>query len=449
MLPITRWLQSRDPGEKAYQDCVERFVHSIQPILEQQPGLERYALLQRLVEPERSIIFRIPWMDDQGQVRVNRGYRVEMNSAVGPFKGGLRFHPDAGLSTFKCLAFEQVLTNSLTSMPLGGARGGSDFDPKGKSDDEVMRFCQAFMAELGRHIGPDIDIPEGGLGVGLREIGFLFGAYRKMHNTFSGVITGKGLGWGGSQIRLQAAGYGAAYFAAEVLAEHGDSLDGKRCLISGSGNVALAVAEKIIELGGRVLTLSDSSGSLFDPEGIDAAKLAFVKRLKQIRRGRIAEYVEKYSEAEHTEADVASDSNPLWAREADCAFPCAMENEITAADARNLVQNKVQLVCEGADMPVSSEAYAIIHNSDVLFAPAKAATAGGVAVSCLEMTQNRMLMNWTAKEVDRRLHKTMTAIHELCREAAGEFGEPGNYVLGANIAAFQRVVGAMQDQGLI
>ena len=449
MLHLTRRLKSKDPGEPAFQQCVDRFVRSVQPILEQSPELQRYALLERLVEPERTIIFRIPWMDDQGQVRVNRGYRVEMNSAVGPYKGGLRFHPDAGLDTFKCLAFEQVFTNSLTSMPLGGARGGADFDPKGKSDDEVMRFCQSFMAELGRHIGPDIDIPEGGLGVGLREIGFLFGAYRKVHNEFSGVITGKGLGWGGSHIRLQAAGYGAAYFASEVLAARGESLEGKRCLISGSGNVALAAAEKIIDLGGRVLTLSDSSGSIFDPEGIDRSKLAYARRLKQIRRGRIGEYVEKYSEARYIEAEAFPYANPVWTHEADCAFPCAMENEIKAIDARNLLDNNIRLICEGADMPVAEEAFEVLLSGQVLLAPAKAATAGGVAVSCLEMAQNRMLLNWSAAEVDERLRGVMAAIHRLCRDAAAEFNEPDNYVLGANVAAFQRVLGAMQDQGVI
>ncbi|MCF8105599.1 MAG: NADP-specific glutamate dehydrogenase [Desulfohalobiaceae bacterium] len=448
MREFIRKIEHRDPGEKEFHHGVARFLRSIEPVLDQPPEFDRYAILHRLVEPERTIIFQVPWMDDQGQVQVNRGYRVEMNSSVGPYKGGLRFHPDAGLGTFKLLAFEQVFTNSLTTMPLGGARGGSDFDPKGKSDDEVMRFCQSFMSELARHIGPDIDIPEGGLGVGLREIGFLFGAYRKQQNEFSGVMTGKGLGWGGSQIRMQAAGYGVAYFTAEMLAARGDSLDGKRCLISGSGNVALAAAEKITRLGGRVLTLSDSGGHIFDPEGIDLDKLAFVKRLKHIRRGRISEYVEKYSEAEYTEADSADGYNPLWARPADCAFPCAMENEVNAADAGNLAGNNIRLVCEGADMPVTAEAFDVLQDSRVPFAPGKAASAGGVAVSCFEMAQNRMLLNWTAEEVDQRLQKTMKNIHTQCRETAGEFGEPDNYFLGANISAFQRVAQAMQDQGV-
>ncbi|UCG08760.1 MAG: NADP-specific glutamate dehydrogenase, partial [Desulfobacterales bacterium] len=394
-------------------------------------------------------MFRVPWMDDDRQVRVNRGYRIEMNSAIGPFKGGLRFHPSVNLSILKFLAFEQVFKNALTTLPMGGAQGGSDFEPKGKSDDEVMRFCQSFMSELAHHIGQNTDIPEGGLGVGAREIGYLFGMYKKQRNEFSGVLTGKGLQWGGSYIRPQATGYGVVYFATEILGTRNETLEGKTCLVSGSGNVAQHVAEKIIDLGGKVLTLSDSSGYIYDPEGIDKNKLAFVKRLKNLKRGRIREYIDKYSETVYTEADTSLDYNPLWTHRAECAFPCAMENEIEEKDAYNLINNGIKLVCEGADMPSSPEAINIFLDKKLLYAPGKAANAGGVAVSGLEMAQNRMLLNWSAEEVDRRLKSIMKNIHQICLNASEDYGKPGNYLAGANIAGFVRVVDAMLDQGLV
>ncbi len=449
MMNIMNWLQARDSHEKEFHQAVSKVLSTLQPLLQNNPEYERHAILERLTEPERTIVFRVPWMDDTGQVHVNRGYRVEMNSAIGPYKGGLRFHPKSNLSTFKSLAFEQVFKNALTTLPVGGARGGSDFEPKGKSSEEVMRFCQSFMAELSRHIGPDIDIPEGGMGVGAREIGYLFGAYKKARNEFSGVMTGKGLDWGGSHIRPESTGYGVGYFAEEVLKANRDSLEGKKCLISGSGNVALATAEKIIQLGGKVMVLSDSSGHIYDEEGIDADKLAFVIRLKSLRRGRISEYIDKYSEAQFVEADHSLDHNPLWRYPADCAFPCATENEINANDAQALAENHVKLVCEGADMALSTEAIDALMENGTLYAPSMAANAGGVAVSCLEMAQNRMLLTWSREEVDNRLKVIMRNIHQQCLDTAQKYGQPGNYRVGANIAGFIRVVNAMQDQGLI
>ncbi len=444
-----KWISAKDPGEREFHQAVEKVIESVQPVLDRNPEYVQQALLERITEPERIIIFRVPWMDDQGQVHVNRGYRIEMNSAIGPYKGGLRFHPSVNLSILKFLAFEQVFKNALTTMPMGGAKGGSDFEPKGKSDNEVMRFCQSFMSELSHHIGPDIDIPEGGIGVGAREIGYLFGMYKKQRNEFTGVLTGKGPGWGGSFIRPEATGYGAVYFAAEMLGTGGETFEGKKCLVSGSGNVAQFTAEKIIDLGGKVLTLSDSSGYVYDQEGINKDKLAFVKRLKNIKRGRIREYIDKYSESRYTEADTSLDYNPLWAHTADCAFPCATQNEINENDARNLVNNGIKLVCEGADMPSSPEAIDIFLKNKLLYAPGKAANAGGVAVSGLEMAQNRMLLNWTAEEVDGRLRGIMNNIHQTCLDAAAEFGQPGNYLVGANIAGFVKVVNAMLDQGLV
>jgi glutamate dehydrogenase (NADP+) len=449
MSNILKTIHSRDPHEKEFHQAVEEFLQTVKPVLERHPEYQRLGVLDRITEPERTITFRVPWMDDERRVRVNRGYRVEMNCAIGPFKGGLRFHPSVNISILKFLAFEQVFKNALTTLPMGGAQGGADFEPKGKSDDEVMRFCQSFMTELSRHIGQDTDIPDGGLGVGAREIGYLFGMYKKQRNEFAGVLTGKGLQWGGSYIRPQATGYGVGYFAAEMLANRNETLEGKTCLISGSGNVAQHTAEKIIELGGKVLTLSDSSGYIYDPEGIDKAKLAFVKRLKNIKRGRIGEYVDKYSETTYTEADSSLGHNPLWKHRADCAFPCAMENEINENDAYNLINNGIKMVCEGADMPSSPEAVKIFTDKRILFAPGTAANAGGVAVSGLEMAQNRMLLNWSAEEVDQRLRQIMADIHRNCMEAAEEYGTNGNYVVGANIAAFKRVANAMIDQGNI
>ena len=446
---ILKLILAKDPGEKEYHQAVKEFLETVQPVLERNPEYRQLGVLERITEPERTITFRVPWMDDERRVRVNRGFRIEMNCAIGPFKGGLRFHPSVNNSILKFLAFEQVFKNALTTLPMGGAQGGSDFEPKGKSDDEVMRFCQSFMTELSRHIGQDTDIPDGGLGVGAREIGYLFGMYKKQRNEFTGVLTGKGLQWGGSYIRPQATGFGVGYFAAEMMAARNETLEGKTCLISGSGNVAQHTAEKIIELGAKVLTFSDSSGYIYDPEGIDQAKLAFIKRLKNIKRGRIREYVDKYSDTTYTENDSSLDYNPLWTHRADCAFPCAMENEISENDAYNLINNGIKMVCEGADMPSSPEAIKIFMDKPILFAPGKAANAGGVAVSGLEMAQNRMLLNWSAEEVDQRLRTIMKSIHQTCLDVAQEYGEPGNYLAGANIAGFVRVVNAMLDQGLV
>jgi glutamate dehydrogenase (NADP+) len=449
MADILKWILARDPGEKEFHQAVKKVIETVRPVLDRNPEYDQLAILERITEPERVIMFRVPWMDDQEQVHVNRGYRIEMNSAIGPYKGGLRFHPSVNLSILKFLAFEQVFKNALTTLPMGGAIGGADFEPKGKSENEVMRFCQSFMSELSHHIGPDIDIPEGGIGVGTREIGYLFGMYKKQRKEFSGVLTGKGLNWGGSFIRPEATGYGVGYFAAEMLRTRDETLEGKTCLVSGSGNVAQHTAEKIIELGGKVLTLSDSSGYIYDEEGVDQGKLDFVKRLKNIKRGRIREYVDKYSETLYTEADVSLSYNPLWDHKADCAFPCATQNEINEKDAVNLTNNGVKLVCEGADMPSSTEAIDLFLNSNILFAPGKAANAGGVAVSGLEMAQNRMLLNWSAEEVDRRLKTIIKNIHQTCLDAASNFGHPGNYLAGANIAGFVKVTDAMLDQGVV
>jgi glutamate dehydrogenase (NADP+) len=405
--------------------------------------------MERITEPERVILFRVPWQDDQGQVHVNRGFRIEMNSAIGPYKGGLRFHPSVNLSILKFLAFEQVFKNALTTLAMGGGKGGSDFDPKGKSDAEVMRFCQSFMTELARHIGPNTDIPAGDIGVGAREIGFLFGQYKRLRNEFTGVLTGKSLGWGGSLIRPEATGYGSVYFASEMLTTQNDSLEGKVCLVSGSGNVAQYTAEKIIELGGKVVTMSDSSGYIYDEEGIDRGKLDFVMRLKNTRRGRIQEYIDKYSEASYTEADGTLDYNPLWDHKADCAFPSATQNEINGKDAANLVKNGVKLVCEGANMPSTPEAIDVFLDNKLLYAPGKASNAGGVAVSGLEMAQNSMRLSWPREEVDDRLKIIMKSIHSTCLDAAAEYGHPGNYMMGANIAGFVKVVNAMLDQGVV
>ncbi|MBU0987385.1 MAG: NADP-specific glutamate dehydrogenase [Proteobacteria bacterium] len=449
MKNILKLIKDRDPGEKEFHQAVEEVIESVLPVLDRNPQYRKEAVMERIVEPERIIIFRVPWMDDQGQVQVNRGFRIQMNSAIGPYKGGLRFHPSVNLSILKFLAFEQVFKNALTTLAMGGGKGGSDFDPKGKSDNEVMRFCQSFMVELFRHIGPNTDVPAGDIGVGAREIGYLFGMYKKLRNEFTGVLTGKSLGWGGSLIRPEATGYGSVYFAAEMLATKNETLEGKTCLVSGSGNVSQYTVEKIIELGGKVVTLSDSSGYIYDVEGIDSGKLDFVKRLKNIKRGRIYEYIDKYSEAVYTEADTSLDHNPLWDHKADCAFPSATENEINEKDGRNLMKNGVKLVCEGANMPSVPEAINIFLDNKIFYAPGKASNAGGVAVSGLEMAQNSMRLSWPAEEVDQRLKMIMKNIHQTCLDAAAEYGKPGNYMAGANIAGFTKVVNAMLDQGLI
>ncbi|MFO7666823.1 MAG: NADP-specific glutamate dehydrogenase [Desulfobacterales bacterium] len=449
MTDIIRYMKNRDPYEKEFHQAVEEVFETVQPVLDRYPDYRQAAILERLIEPERVIQFRVSWMDDEGQVNVNRGYRIQMNSSIGPYKGGLRFHPSVNLSILKFLAFEQVFKNALTTLPMGGGKGGSDFDPKGRSDAEIMRFCQSFMIELFRHIGPNTDVPAGDIGVGAREIGYLFGMYKKLRNEFSGVLTGKSLGWGGSLIRPEATGYGNVYFASEMLATRDESLKGKTCLVSGSGNVAQFTVEKLIDLGAKVLTLSDSSGYIFDEEGIDKGKLEFIKRLKNIRRGRIREYVDKYSEAVYTEADSSLDYNPLWSHRADCAFPSATQNEISEKDAYKLINNSVKLVSEGANMPSTPEAIKIFLDKKILYAPGKASNAGGVAVSGLEMAQNSMRISWPKEEVDSRLKGIMKSIHKTCLDAAAEYGEPGNYLVGANIAGFVKVVNAMIDQGLV
>jgi glutamate dehydrogenase (NADP+) len=449
MTDILQLIKNRDPGEREFHQAVYEVIESVKPVLDRSPEYRMAAVLERITEPERVILFRVPWQDDQGQVHVNRGFRIEMNSAIGPYKGGLRFHPSVNLSILKFLAFEQVFKNALTTLAMGGGKGGSDFDPKGKSDAEVMRFCQSFMTELARHIGPNTDIPAGDIGVGAREIGFLFGQYKRLRNEFTGVLTGKSLGWGGSLIRPEATGYGSVYFASEMLGTQNDSLEGKTCLVSGSGNVAQYTAEKIIELGGKVVTLSDSSGYIFDEEGIDRGKLDFVMRLKNLRRGRIKEYIEEYPAATYVETDLTLDHNPLWDHKANCAFPSATQNEINGKDAANLVKNGVSLVCEGANMPSTPEAIDVFLDNKLLYAPGKASNAGGVAVSGLEMAQNSMRLSWPREEVDGRLHIIMKSIHSTCLAAAAEYGHDGNYMMGANIAGFVKVVNAMQDQGVV
>jgi glutamate dehydrogenase (NADP+) len=442
-------VKAKNPAEPEFHQAVEEVVESLELVLDRRPEFRSYKVLERMIEPERVLMFRVPWVDDSGTVQVNRGFRIEMNSAIGPYKGGLRFHPSVNLGILKFLAFEQVFKNSLTTLPMGGGKGGSDFDPKGKSDTEVMQFCQSFMSELFRHIGPNTDVPAGDIGVGGREIGFLFGQYKRLRNEFTGVLTGKGLDWGGSLIRPEATGYGAVYFAAEMAATRGESLEGKTCLVSGSGNVAQFTAEKILDLGGQVMTFSDSAGHIYDEEGIDRDKLAFVMDLKNNRRGRIKEYADKYSSAVYTESDREADHNALWAHKADCAFPSATQNEINGKDAANMLENGVWLVSEGANMPTNLEGVQQFIDAGILYGPGKAANAGGVATSGLEMSQNSMRMNWSREEVDAKLHGIMKSIHGACVATAEQYGTPGNYVNGANIAGFIKVADAMIDQGVV
>ena len=449
MSDIIEIVKNRDPDQPEFIQAVTEVMESVKPVLDQNPVYRELKIPERLVEPERVIQFRVPWVDDQGVVQVNRGFRIEMNSAIGPYKGGLRFHPSVNLSILKFLAFEQCFKNALTTLPMGGGKGGSDFDPKGKSDVEVMRFCHSFMSELFRHIGPDTDVPAGDIGVGAREIGYLFGMYKKLRNEFSGVLTGKGLNWGGSLIRTEATGYGSVYFAAEMLATRNETLEGKTCLVSGSGNVAQFTTEKINELGGKVVTLSDSSGYIFDEEGIDTEKLEYIKVLKNVRRGRMEEYTGEYKSAVYTPMDAAADHNPLWDHKADCAFPSATQNEINDKDAQNLVNNGVVVVNEGANMPTTLEGSHIFLDNKLLYGPSKAANAGGVSVSGLEMTQNSMRLGWSREEVDDRLKTIMKSIHKASLDAAEQYGTPGNYVNGANIAGFVKVVDSMVDQGVV
>ena len=439
----------RDPFEKEFHQAVTEVADSVKPVLDKNSEYRYAKIMERVVEPERVIQFRVPWVDDQGIVHVNRGFRIEMSSVIGPYKGGLRFHPSVNLSILKFLAFEQVFKNALTTLPMGGGKGGSDFDPKGKSDNEVMRFCQSFMSELYRHLGPDTDVPAGDIGVGGREIGFLFGMYKKLKNEFTGILTGKSLNWGGSLIRPEATGYGSVFFANEMLATKNESLENKVCLVSGSGNVAQYTTEKLTQLGAKVVTLSDSSGYIYDEKGIDEAKLQYVMYLKNVKRGRIKEYVQKYPDAVYTEIDAGVDHNPLWNHKVDCAFPSATQNEINAKDAQNLVDNKVHVVCEGANMPTMPEGIEIFLDNKILYAPGKAANAGGVAVSGLEMSQNSMRIKWSREEVEAKLKGIMHSIHHSCISAAEEYGTPGNYVNGANIAGFVKVADSMMDQGVV
>ncbi len=433
---------AKNPAEREFHQAVQEVVESIWPIIEKSPRYRSGRILERIVEPERVIMFRVPWMNDQGEVFVNRGFRVEMNSAIGPYKGGLRFHPSVNLGILKFLAFEQVFKNSLTTLPMGGGKGGSDFDPKGKSDAEMMRFCQAFMSELFRHIGPNTDVPAGDIGVGGREIGFLFGMYKKLAREFTGVLTGKGINWGGSLIRPEATGYGTVYFAEEMLGTRGDDFGGKRVLLSGSGNVAQFAAEKLLEKGAKILTMSDSSGTIVDQDGIDSSKLEFVFDLKNNRRGRIKEYKERYPSAEYLEGQ-----RP-WSVACDVALPCATENEIDGDEAAKLLENGCFCVTEGANMPSTPEAIEKYLDAKILYGPGKAANAGGVAVSGLEMTQNSMRLSWSREEVDQRLHRIMKDIHGKCVEH-GKQGDFVNYVDGANIAGFLKVADAMLDQGVV
>lgn len=436
-------IKAKDSHEVEFLQAVEEVLETLEPVIDQMPELKKHSILERLVEPERVITFRVPWVNDAGKTCVNRGYRVQFNSAIGPYKGGLRFHPSVNLSILKFLGFEQVFKNSLTTLPLGGGKGGADFDPKGKTDGEVMRFCQSFMSELYRHIGAQTDVPAGDIGVGGREIGYMFGQYKRLANEFTGVLTGKALSYGGSLVRPEATGYGCVYFAQNMLAVKGDSLKGKTCVVSGSGNVAQYTVEKINHLGGKAVTLSDSNGFIHDPDGIDGEKLAFVMELKNVKRARISEYTDKYPKATYTEG-----SRP-WSVPCDCAFPSATQNEISASDAEQLVKNGCKLVAEGANMPSTPEAIEVFLAGKVLYAPGKASNAGGVATSGLEMSQNSMRLSWSREEVDTRLQQIMKDIHDNAYAAAKEFGHEGNYMMGANIAGFLKVARTMIAHGVV
>ncbi|MDX8338623.1 NADP-specific glutamate dehydrogenase [Draconibacterium sp. IB214405] len=436
------YVRSKDPGQPEFHQAVHEVVESLADFLLDNPRYLHAQILERMVEAERIIQFRVPWTDDRGKIHINRGYRVEMNSAIGPYKGGLRFHPTVNQGILKFLAFEQVLKNSLTSLPMGGGKGGSDFDPKNKSDNEVMRFCQSFMTELSRHIGPYTDVPAGDIGVGGREIGFLFGQYKRLRNEFTGVLTGKGVEWGGSLIRPEATGYGAVYFAKEMMETRGESFKGKVVAVSGSGNVAQFATEKVIELGGKVVTLSDSSGSIYDPDGIDREKLDFVMELKNVHRGRIKEYADKYG------VQYLEKQRP-WSVKCDVALPCATENELNLEEAKTLIDNGCFVVAEGANMPSTEEAVHYFIEKQILYGPGKAANAGGVAVSGLEMTQNSMRLSWSREEVDTKLHSIMCNIHEMCMKYGKDKSGFTNYVKGANIAGFVKVANSMMAQGLV
>lgn len=436
-------VSARNANEPEYLQAVTEVIESLEPVLQARPQYQANSILERIVEPERVIMFRVPWVDDQGKIQINRGYRVQFNSAIGPYKGGLRFHPSVNLSILKFLGFEQVFKNSLTTLPMGGGKGGSDFNPKGKSDREVMAFCQSFMTELYRHIGQFTDVPAGDIGVGAREIGYLFGQYKRITNEFTGVLTGKGLQWGGSLVRPEATGYGCVYFAQNMLAVKNRSLEGLKCCVSGSGNVAQFAVQKLNQLGAKVLTLSDSNGTIVDEDGINAEKLAWVMELKNVKRGRIAEYAKEFKSAQYLEG-----KRP-WNVPCDAAFPCATQNEISAEDAKALVANGCSIVTEGANMPTCPEGVEIFQNNGLLYAPGKASNAGGVATSGLEMSQNSLRLSWSREEVDARLKGIMKSIHDNAYEAAATFGKEGNYVVGANIAGFVKVADAMLAHGVV
>ncbi|MDA3809094.1 MAG: NADP-specific glutamate dehydrogenase [Spirochaetaceae bacterium] len=439
---IFELVKKKNPGEIEFHQAVDEVLTSLAPVMERHPEYEKAKILERLTEPERVLMFRVPWFDDNGEPQINRGFRIEFNSAIGPYKGGLRLHPTVNLGILKFLAFEQIFKNSLTTLPLGGGKGGSDFDPKGKSDNEVMRFCQSFMTELSRHIGANTDVPAGDIGVGGREIGYMFGQYKRLRNEFTGILTGKGLGWGGSLIRPEATGYGAVYFAEEMLKTRNDTFKGKTCVVSGSGNVAQYTVEKLNELGAKVVTLSDSSGFIHDPAGIDEKKLAFVMELKNVKRGRIEEYAEKFG------CKFYRDQRP-WGIKCDAAFPSATQNEIDADDAQSLLDNGCFVISEGANMPTTPQGVEKFIKAKILYGPGKAANAGGVATSGLEMSQNSARLSWTREEVDTRLKNIMISIHQASFNASKEYGDEGNYVFGANIAGFVKIADAMLDQGLV
>ena len=440
-------IKSRNPGEPEFHQAAEEVIETVAPVLDKQSKYRKHKILERMLEPERLISFRVTWMDDNNEVQVNRGYRVQMNGAIGPYKGGLRFHPSVYPGILKFLAFEQTFKNALTGLPLGGGKGGADFNPKGKTEEEVMRFCQSFYAELIKYVGHRIDVPAGDIGVGGREIGYMFGMHKKLSSQFTGALTGKGVGWGGSLMRTEATGYGLVYFAQNMLATKDDDFKNKICLVSGSGNVAQHAIEKILHLGGKPVTASDSSGFIYDEEGIDHKKLAFIKDLKNNKRGRIKEYVQKYPSATYHDTKHSDEANALWNIEAQCAFPCATQNELNRKDAENLVTNGIQLIGEGANMPLTAEA--IEHVIDVLYSPGKASNAGGVATSGIEMMQNYTGSYLTSEEVDNRLKGIMKGIHDDCLRAAETYGFQGNYMAGANIAGFIKVADAMIAQGII
>ena len=441
-------VQKKNPHEPEFLQAVEEVFESLEPVFAKHEKYRKARILERIAEPERVLMFRVPWIDDKGEPRVNRGFRIQFNSAIGPYKGGIRFHPTVNLSVLKFLAFEQVFKNSLTTLPMGGGKGGADFDPKGKSDNEVMRFCQSFMTELARHIGADTDVPAGDIGVGGREVGYMFGQYKRLRNEFTGVLTGKGPNWGGSLLRPEATGYGCVYFAAEMLKTKGQTLEGKTCVVSGSGNVAQFATQKLIELGAKVVAMSDSGGCIHDPAGIDAHKLADIMELKNVKRGRLKEYADSHKGVAFHEAPT-SGANPIWAIPCNAAFPCATQNELNGDDAANLLKNKCSLVAEGANMPSTPDAVGMFREAKILFGPGKAANAGGVATSGLEMSQNSLRLSWTREEVDERLHGIMRRIHKSCVDASAEYGTPGDYVAGANIAGFLKVANSMIDQGLV